>query len=309
MGDSGASQKRKSRIVALLNWCIDPKRGAHWIGMGATTILFVGAWLILWNRTREEILQGPGYRLTAKAIEITPTPPWIRTNITRDVQCTLDLAGRNNVLDPELPRTAGEAFAEHPWVREVKRVTVVAGPRLIAELVYRKPVCMVDLETRQASVLFPIDEEAVSLPDSDFTAAEKIRYLRLVGIERPQGPPPPGERWRDTRVVEAVRIAKLLEEAGKRLDLDRIVPHRDKPGQYEYILCTRGGTCIEWGRAPGSERPNELSAEEKVVKLLGYADKHGSLQGPTGAPQIINVRYDLKTSPRTVRSYLDELLR
>ena len=309
MGDSGTDQGRKSRIGALLSWCINPRRGAHWMGMGAAAILFVGAWLILWNRTRDDIYQASHYQLTVEAVEITPTPPWIRTDIARDVHCKLALAGWTSTLDPLLPEKAGEAFASHPWVAKVKRVTVVAGPRLSAELVYRKPACMVDLAMRRESILFPVDAGGVSLPESDFTPAEKIHYLRLVGIERPEGPPPPGERWEDIRVLEAARIAELFEKSAKKLDLDRIVPHSRKPGQYEYILCTRQGTCIEWGLAPGSESPSELPAEEKILKLVTYAEKHGSLQGPAGDPQIINIRYDLKTSPRTVRSYLDELLR
>ena len=170
---------------------------------------------------------------------------------------------------------------------------------------------MVDLALQRQSVLFPIDEHGVSLPEKDFTAAEKTQYLRLVGIERPQGPPPAGEAWVDQRVLDAARIAKLFEEAAKTLDLDRIVPYQRNPREYEYILCTRQGTCIEWGSAPGSEDVSELPAEEKVVKLLTYAEQHGSLEGPAGDPQIINIRYDLKASPRTVgsRSYLEELLR
>jgi hypothetical protein len=215
-----------------------------------------------------------------------------------------------SVLDPELPQKVGEAFGGHPWVAAVKRVTVLAGPRLSVELSYRKPVAMIDLAVRNRSILFPVDGSGYSLPESDFTPAEKTQYLRIVGVESPDGSPPPGERWSDVRVLQATHIAKLFENAVRKLDLDRVVPYRRTPGEYEYILCTRQGTCIEWGMPPGGEAPAELSAKDKVAKLLAYVEKHGSLEGPGGDPQIINVRFELRTSPRTVgRSYLDDLLR
>lgn len=310
MGNSGTNVEKRTRIGALLSWCIDPSRGAHWVGMGVLASIFVGGWLIVWNRIADAIQEDARYRLCVEAIEITQPPPWIRAEIAAEVFVKTSLVERPFALDPDLPRKMGEAFAAHPWVAEVKRVRIVAGPRMSVELAYRKPVAMVDLALASKSVLFPVDGGGISLPETDFTPAEKTQYLRIVGIERPDGPPPPGERWTDPRVLEAAHIARLFETAAKKLDLDRIVPYRRNPGEYEYILCTRQGTCIEWGFPPGGEAPAELTAEEKVAKLLAYADKNGSLEGPGGDPQIINVRFDLRTSPRTVgRSYLDDLLR
>ena len=48
-----------------------------------------------------------------------------------------------------------------------------------------------------------------------------------------------------------------------------------------YELVTRKGTRIVWGNPPEKERQAEASAADKVQRLVEYAQRHGSLDGPS----------------------------
>ncbi len=57
-----------------------------------------------------------------------------------------------------------------------------------------------------------------------------------------------------------------------------------------YDLLTRGGSRIVWGHAPGSERPGDPRAADKLAVLRQYATKQGSLESPTGEPRTLDLR-------------------
>jgi hypothetical protein len=145
------------------------------------------------------------------------------------------------------------------------------------ELRYRRPAAMVEVP----GGLFPVDEEGVLLPSTDFTAVEARKYPRLVGIDsQPLGPV--GTPWQDRSVVEAARIAVALREVWDELRLHslRRVPVAGSEltaPQYEYELITQNGTTIPWGRAPGGEQSTEAPLAEKIARLKQYAIDYGGL--------------------------------
>ena len=119
--------------------------------------------------------------------------------------------------------------------------------RVVVEVVYRRPVCMVEV----LGELVPVDVEGVVLPKEDFSSVELSWYPRLSKIEsRPLGPE--GTRWGDVRVVGGAEIAGALFSLWDKTDLDRIEPSkiaessRDQDQTYE--LVTRKGTWVFWGR-------------------------------------------------------------
>ena len=149
------------------------------------------------------------------------------------------------------------------------------------DLVYRRPVCMVDQPGGPA----PVDIEGVLLPSDDFSPIEKKSYPRLSGVDTgPVGPA--GQRWGDGRVVGGAEIAAALADAWQRLRLERIVasPRAAASAVVEptFQLVTRRGTRILWGLAPGSKAAGEIPAAEKVARLLQYLADHGTLEGHDG---------------------------
>jgi hypothetical protein len=161
--------------------------------------------------------------------------------------------------------------------------------------------------------VLPVDAEGVLLPTGDFTSSEATRYPRLVRMDR-LPTVAPGGHWGDARVVGAAEIAAVLGPAWNRLQLTRIEPLADDPAAgtvggagpvggdsrrrpmepvfalFTRADATRGGTRILWGYAPGASVAGEISAVEKVARLLQYHAQHDALDGPQGQRQELDVR-------------------
>ena len=151
------------------------------------------------------------------------------------------------------------AFKVHPWVAKAA-VTKRAGPRVNVDIVYRRPVCMVEvanagtLYSGSTVDLLPVDGEGVWLPGEDFSQKQKETYPCLAGIDhRPIQPV--GHPWGDARVVDGASIAAALLPVWQQLKLYRIqtaarTSAADDRGP-TYELYTRTGTRIDWGLAIG----------------------------------------------------------
>jgi hypothetical protein len=242
-------------------------------------------------------LSSDEYVVGPEQVEITPLPEWIHTDIRSEVFRNASLDGPLSVMDDQLTQRIASAFSLSPWVAEVVRVTKHFPARVKVQLVYRRPVCMVAVP----GDLLPVDAQGVLLPygNDDFSAVEKSRYPRLVGVDTaPVGTA--GECWGDARVIGGAEIAAVLAETWHELNLHQIVPTAPlATGMAEeptYTLVTRGGTRIFWGRAPGTKAAGELPAADKVARLRKYAEQHGSLEG-AGGPQELDV-YGLRLSSR-----------
>jgi hypothetical protein len=298
----GAGSKKRSSAARppWLNRAISAMRGPAGPLLGAAllvVVLFV-AWYLVWLRVGQHVLSSHQYLVGPQQVEITPLPEWIHTDIRTDVFRNVSLDGPLSIMDDQLAERIANAFSLSPWVAKVVRVTKHSPARVKVELLYRRPVCMVAAPNE----LLPVDAYGVLLPygNDDFSAVEKSRYPRLMGIETaPLGTV--GECWGDGRVVGGAEIAAALAEVWDELNLQQIVPSAPlAPGVAEeptYTLVTRRGTRILWGRAPGTRAPDELSAADKVARLRKYAEQHGSLEG-AGGPQELNI-YGLRFSART----------
>ena len=237
------------------------------------------AWPHVWASGR--------FVVTPEQVSITPLPLWIHTDIRADVFRNASLDPPLSILDDNLVERIAEAFSLHPWVAKVVRATKRPGPHVEVEIVYRRPVCMVEIP----SGLLPVDVEGVLLPSGDFSPLEAQSYPCLGGIDtRPMGPV--GQRWGDPRVADAAEIAAAFSSVWQQLRLYRIQPTpraTSTPAAPTYELFTRAGTQIAWGPGPGSQTSGEPSPAEKVACLLSYATEHGSLDSP-GRSQPLDVR-------------------
>jgi hypothetical protein len=229
------------------------------------------------------------YILTLDQLQVTPLPPWIHSDVRAEGFRNASRDSRLSALDDDLVSRIADAFALHPWVAKVNRVTKHPPARVDVDLVYRQPVSMVEVA---GGDLLPVDAEGVLLPGMDFTPTEKRSYPFLAGIEtlpmRPVGQP-----WGDGRVLDGALIAAAFGPAWQQLKLYRIQPSAGPaaatPRETAYELSTWGGTRIVWGLGPTTKLLGEPSAAEKVARLQQYAATHGGLDGRAGA-QLLDVR-------------------
>ena len=160
------------------------------------------------------------------------------------------------------------AFALHPWVAKVERVSKRPPAGVTVELIYRRPVAMV---VGAGAGAVAGRWRGVLLPTADFSPAEALHYLRIAEIKTsPLGPV--GTRWGDTHVTGAARIAALLVDDWEKLKLYQIVPaaRQVDAGGVEtdtYELYTRERTRVDWGRPPGAEIGTEAKAAKKIDRL------------------------------------------
>jgi hypothetical protein len=170
----------------------------------------------------------------------------------------------------------------HTWVEEVRRVSKQHPARVEVELVYRQPVAMVEVVISGQDGLLPIDVNGTLLPPGDFSAEQARDYLR---ISLPDAMPAGslGTPWGDPRVHGAARIAAVLREHWKELGLYRValLPPDGMSSSAEeprYMLSTRQGTKIVWGRAPEAGNAADTKAAlSKVAHLLAWVESHGPL--------------------------------
>jgi len=302
---SAAKRNSASVLTAWVGrfwaWLIGPARPAGVLLLCVLFIAFGTYWA--WLKLRSRIQAADEYRIGPEHIKLIPSlPSWIHRDLCKEVFHDAALDGSLNILDKNLCERITQAFAQHPWVGKVERVSKRLPATVEVELIYRRPVCMVEV----SGGLLPVDEEGVLLPSSDFTPTEAVRYPRLTGVG--QAPPvSPGRRWHDARVIGGAELAAQLFDDWQRLQLRRIVPlshpppagenlGREASGEPFFVLITRGGSKILWGYAPGANMLGELPPGEKKARLLHYLAEHNSLEGRDGKPQELDVR-KLPTPP------------
>jgi len=260
----------------LLRWIFGSGRPV--VLLLAITGLFGGASYLAWQHVRKRVLSSESYWLPLENVEITPLPEWIHTDIRIQVFRDASLDRPLSITDDDLVQRIRDGFALHPWVAKVQRVQKFHPARVRVDVVYRRPVCMVE----SAGELIPVDEEGLVLPGEDFSPVEKSRYPRLVGIESaPLGPV--GTRWGDDSVLGGAEIAASLSAGWEKWGLGRIVPARPAGAGLRdtatFELRTRNETRILWGRAPAGDASGQVPAKEKVARLEKYFAEHGTLDG------------------------------
>lgn len=243
-----------------------------------------------WQRVGQQVTQGPEYLLEPDQIEITPPPPWIRSDVRGETIRDGSLSGLS-ILDRELTVKIARAFSLHTWVEDVRRVRKEHPARVVVDLVYRRPVAMVEVTMNDRPGLLPVDVKGVLLPPGDFSAEQARDYLRVsLADATPAGPV--GTPWGDPRVDGAARIAAVLQEHWKQLGLYRVAvePTERTPAavtETVFVLRTRRGAQIVWGAAPLANSVADVKAAlGKVERLVAYVEQHGPLDGLNPGTQI-----------------------
>ena len=269
--------RQTPKFVVLLAWLMfGPPRGATWtllVLLGFAAFAFG-----LWRHVQPIVVSSPEYQITARNVDITPLPQWIRSDVAAQALAGITLDTPLSVLDDQLTQRVNDAFSAHPWVAKVERVTKRHPARVQVDLIYRRPVCMVEVAAGMLpggglapSRLLPVDVKGVLLPEDDFSEAERERYPRLSGVSTAPLAGP-GAKWGDARVHGGAEVAAALVEVWSELSLERIVaspsPEQGPTGdEHTFEVFTTGGTRILWGYSPSTRRPGQVAAVDKVARL------------------------------------------
>ena len=299
MASKPTSDSRPTLLGALFGSLVRRYR----LFMAAAALLVLGVvGQQVWRHVQSGMRQDPRYRVTAATIQTPPAPPWIRTDIRLEALRDAGLHGDLSILDPpeQLQKRLASAFAFHPWVEQVGKITKQPPNRISIELAYRRPLAAVEQissprlnNSRAGGQLVAVDRQGVRLPSADLTEAE-LRYLpRIADIGSTCLK---GEVWRDSRLQGAVALVAALGEKWPQLELVEVVPDRqpDIRGDLRfpvYELVTNWRTRIVWGAAPNVTPPGEASFAVKLARLENYLAQNGKFHQATGlAPEMLNVR-------------------
>ena len=269
---------------------------------GAGALLWTAAFLLLLllgARTAWKIWGGPilaehNLQLSPEHLEITPPPSWIQTDIKQQVVRHGGLR-ELPILDKQLTVQVARAFAAHSWVARVVRVHKRPPNQVFVELKYRQPVAMVEVQIDDRPGLLPVDREGVLLPPQDFTPEQARGYLRI-SLENVQPAGPAGAVWEDLRVVEAARLAAVLQDHWRRLNLYQITANSVSKKSWVYETHVRSGARIIWGSAPQMGDASTANDPQIAVvkKKLQMLEAHLQTHGPLDDPSII---LELETIP------------
>jgi cell division septal protein FtsQ len=316
---NAARRKRKTGSVTYFSSTFLPfVRGT--LGKTVMALVFVvapiGGVIYTWERWGEDITRGQDYILQPEDFVISdnsPVPDWIHSDIKAEVIRKGSLSGLS-ILDRQLTVKVAQAFTTHNWVETVTRVSKHHPARVVVEMIYRKPVAMVEV----AGGLLPIDVEGVLLPTDgffrlppddypgtpkEFAAEQARKYLRISVPDATPTTDLAGSVWGDRRVAGAARIASVLQEHWEQLGLYRIATRAtsastESSAEPSYDLFTRNGVRIIWGEAPDANNAAEArAAVDKVSKLLAYDESNGPLKSME-RPAEIDLRGRMVFDPR-----------
>jgi hypothetical protein len=280
-------------------------------GMLGTVILcivligiFIACSYAAWQKISSRVLASPEYFVGPQQFEITPQPPWIhQTDLRTEIYRDLSRHGPLSIMDDNLTERVAAALLQQPWVYKVRQVSKQYPATVKVDLIYRQPVCMVEIPGDVMPT--PVDIEGTLLPKDEFSPVEAAKYPRLAGVDRgPMNPQRFGSRWGDSRVAGGAEIAAALLPLWEKLKLQRIVPipapatatgTEIPPGtarsvsDYTFSIITHGGMRILWGHSSAANMPGEPTTLQKVEKLKQSFAEHGSLDFPQG-PREMDLR-------------------
>ena len=281
-----ASPKGPTLMARFRTWFFRPSRLA-------TTALFLGI-LVLGPYVIHlipELSERDEYQYPLSELRLSPPHEWVPSTFVQDVLDDAELPETVSLLDTTLTRDLAEAFANHPWVQQVEQVRITPDRQIEVAIAYRHPRAMVEL----SAGTYPIDEDGVLLPPSDFSPADIGRFPLITGIATPpQGPA--GTSWGSDQVLSAAHLAVLLtperdlDKYWNRFGLKAIRPLSpgDGKGPPTFVLKTVGESEIIWGHAPGADEL-EPTAEQKIGRLEYYLSQYGSFD-QEGGPYRIDIR-------------------
>ncbi len=277
----------ESRPLRLWELLFRPRLmlGVLLIAGGIAIAPFLPVW---WDQLRNQ----EEYRITPSDIVVTPPNEWVPPQLLQEVLA--EFPPRMSLLDDSLLTDIAVAFARNPWIESVEQVRKTREG-IEVDLVYRRPVLFVKTELG----FYPVDAAGILLPPTDFSEEDtaKLPVFESAGASPSGGA---GHVWSDPAVLAAVSLAECLVPEGdaslywERFELVSIhaaAGSENATPEESFLLRTRGGTEILWGRSPRQEfSPLEPTTEQKLARLVQYCEQYGDFQSPSG-PYHIDIRH------------------
>jgi hypothetical protein len=227
------------------------------------------------------------YQVAFEEIQLVQElPGWYRGGKREFLRSVRERSGQSASLSQldVRPGRLALAFKLDPWVEEVVKISYAPG-RILVDLKFREPVALVKLDSGPQLV----DGEGRLLPteDVDFDPAGPLLKITAQDLAPPSDPRA-GVVWKsksaspevekvEERIVAAAGLARFFMQqsrnAGKNSPALRMIEIivTEFGGRGLFVL-NGDGALLCWGRAPGAERPRELSAAQKWQMLLTWAE-------------------------------------
>ncbi|MEM9368004.1 MAG: hypothetical protein AAGD07_18585 [Planctomycetota bacterium] len=219
------------------------------------------------------------YGIDPAAVQISPRPAYIRSEIVSTVFQDADL-GSLSLLNPQATARVADAFAAHPWIRNVVGVRKLSNGHLDIRVDYRQPVGMVYVSSQEGETGFiAIDGESVCLPTQDFSTADAMEYAHIV-VPGAYFTGTYGKPFGDDRVAASALLASLLRPHREKLEIVSIGVHGDRrtnPVVQLEVADAKGNRWF-WGSSPGAEAPGENPPQMKLESLLSGAPPGSDLR-------------------------------
>ncbi len=254
---------------------------------------------LVWRQFGPRIQAARAGYIREESIEIPPLPRWIRSDVRAEAVRQGSLT-QYSIAHVDLTWRVAEAFQMHSWVARVRRAYKKPPSRVIVDLVYRKPVAMVEVADPSGTRgLFPVDAFGYFLPPQDFMPAAQpvvpITDFPRLRADHTYPAGVPGTPWGDVRIHQGAVVADYLQRHWKRLGLYEIVGVRGRregvdPGTPTFEVRTAKQTVVLWGHAPGEEVNGEATADKKLALLADFFQQHGTLDA-VQSDQTIDVRH------------------
>jgi hypothetical protein len=270
----------KSKAAAQIAAAAPLRTAATWLRGGRRNVLLVlisvgvlgFAALEAWRQYGASHAHVEAYTVGPQGFEVTPPPPWVRASIKNDV-IRLGSLEQVSLLEIDTSRRVAQAFALHPWVHQVQRVSKHYPASIRVDVTYRRPVGVVEVERGDQPGLLPIDRDGVLLPPEDFSVGQVKSLPRIaVGKTFPAGSV--GTAWGDDRVAAAALVAEVLCDDWPHVPLYQIAAlpaiAGDATRSTVFEVVARDGRRFSWGPAPGKDEASEQSLADKRSQLLKW---------------------------------------
>lgn len=271
------------------------RRGAGVAG-GALALAAI-SWVMLANLGQEQ-----RYTIDPARIELAAEPGWatgelasrVKHEIEEDLRAGLADMGPASAFDEGVMEQVAQSLARNAWVARVVRIErrfPAAGDdhaRLLPVLELRRPALMV--ESGECYRL--VDGEGVVLPLEVRRDTEELRQFRsqlAAPLRIARGvtgdAPVAGEVWNNEQLTAALSMERVVRRArldqSLPIDVIELVSVPQKPDERGRVHYPPGGgvvlvpdpralpdTRVIWGRPPVHASTLELSANEKLDKLM-----------------------------------------
>lgn len=245
---------------------------------------------------RRHVMTSPEYRIVAPKVS-RPGAPWWEKTFGEEIDKSCAFASGASILDDTLLEQIARSYMRCPWVKKVTSVDKRFPNRVEAEMSLRWPAAAVELITSRGRRYALVGDDGVRLPKTYATWPQRgLDVPFIVGVRA--APPDAGGAWPDKSVTDAITIVKLLKQSKMIQGAINITAvdvsnygGRISSARSEFLVLAENNCVIEWGRAPGTNRPTELPVEEKITKFESFL-----LEGN----QTSNRRLDLRFAGRVV---------